>query len=261
MHGVRSIGQIFFFGHQVKRRCDRVTHDSVAHRFSAFNAGGVHRFEIIGLVAILRHGEGIARNLHPFGIARSLIVIGKPVKRVGCRKREGHVFARPAALISAGVHRNDRDTVNHNRERGSRTSAGVLISDVDILFHIEHIGVKRRVIHRVVGDFFGGGVAVIGSYFKAGQIQLVFAFQIFITRVDKRNIRKVFRSQGNREHAAVALARAHDRYQNILLVVENGLVDFADGVVVHLYGEIAVGHAGNIIILCDIVLVVIEFDF
>ena len=137
----------------------------------------------------------------------------------------------------------------------------MLISDVDVLFHIEHIGVKRRIIHRVIGDFFGGGVAVVGRNFKAGQIQLVFAFQIFITRVDKRNIRKVFRSQGNREHAAVALARTGDRYQNILLVIKNGLVDFADGVVMHFYGEIAVGHAGNIVILRDVVFVIIEFDF
>ena len=135
------------------------------------------------------------------------------------------------------------------------------IGDGDLLLHIEKRRVKGAVVHGIVRDLLGGGVAVIGGHFKAGQIQLVFAFQIFITRVDKRNIRKVFRSQGNREHAAVALARTGDRYQNILLVIKNRLVDFADGVVMHFYGEIAVGHAGNIIIFGDVVLIVIEFNF
>ena len=177
---------------------------------------------------------------------------------MGCRKRKGHVFARPAAGIIARVYRDDRVAVHDDREVRRSGKPRVRIGDGDLLLHIKKRRVKGAVIHRVVRDLLRSGIAVIRRDGEPLQVKLIFAFVIGIARVFKRDVRQLFRFEHNRERPVVIPARARNRHNDVLLGIQNALVDLADRVVGDLHGKIAVRPAGRVVILRDVLRVVAQ---
>ena len=258
---VAHIRKLLHGGGEGERRCDVVALHGYGLGDRAFHTDGVDRLKVIGIAAVGVDDERVALDRPPGGVGIRIVGIRKAVHRVCGGKRQGHVARRPAAGIIARVHRNDRVAVHDDREVCRSRKPRVRISDGDLLLHIEKRRVKGAVIHRVVRDLLGSGVAVIRRDSQPLQVKLILAFVVGIARIFKCDVRQFFGFERDGEHTAVTCTRARDGHNDVLLGIQNALVDLADRVIRDFHGKIAVRPAGRIVILADCLTAVIELYF